>query len=209
MSARKAKNRQRRPKMRRTQPDRRASGALGDASLITRSVENMYRIVEPWQRQGEEVARRFSQAYGSIEIPESSRDVHGRFLHSGGGLLASWVELLAFYSDWLAGAGQVAPRGARRGLSPDLSSSASVAFEVKSARTVVVHADLDAGAEPEDLTVPGIRRKSGVRIRFSSRGGQVTAQIRVQESARPGRYVSEIVDDYTDEAVGHVSIQVR
>ena len=199
-----SKDRRRRPRMARTRPDRRASGALGDSNFIAHSIENMYRIVEPWQRQGEEVARKFSHPYGSIDMPSGSGDVHGRFLHSGGDLLASWVELLAFYTDWVAGSS-----GPQRAQGGPTDTPADIAYDIRSRRAIVVHADIDERAHPDDLVARRIRKKNGVRVRFTEDDGRMTVCIEADKNARPGLYASDIVDDYTDEVVGHISIRVR
>ena len=190
--------------MNRTRPDRRAMGALGDSNFIAQSIENMYRIVEPWQRQGEDVARKFSRTYGSLDMPSGARDVHGRFLTSGGDLLASWMELLAFYTDWVAGAPQTG--GAARHTD---ESSTNIAYEVRSKRAIFVQADIDEDVQPDDLVARRIRKKDGLRARFREENGITIVSLAVNKNAKPGRYSSDIVDDYSDDVVGYITIKVR
>ncbi len=206
------RKRLRRPKAGRERPDRRAASLLGDSSFIADSIENMYRIVEPWQKQGEEVARKFSRSYGAVEMPAGASDLQGRMLQSSGELLANLIDLMGLYTDWalhlpdtLLDGGHHAAHRSRDHNSEQLP----VAIETTSRKTVRVRVRLDQQADGDDLRTSGLKSKSGVRVRFSDDRGLVVAHVKVGKKAKPGQYASDIIDDHTGGIVGRVRIKVR
>jgi hypothetical protein len=212
--------RRRRRKLERTEPDRRATGFAafgrpastgraaderpGDGGLIGQSLENMYRIVEPWRRQGEAFARQWGRAYGALAMPDSYRDTPARLMRSSSDMMSAWVDLLGLYTDCMLPDPESG--GGRRS-----GDGVAVAWRVKSKRPVRLSASLAPGAAQAPLRAPALR-KGGVRARFRLGGSEsapgIEIRIKVSDDAADGRHRSAVVDAYTGETLGELLIEV-
>ena len=210
-----AKDRVRRSAQSNSGPQRNISGVFGDINndYIEESVKNAYRIVEPWMKQGQRMAQQLGQnAYGPLMLPDSTRDLQGRWLQISGEMVATWFDMMGAASDW------VMP-GLMPGNSDDSNDRKSHKDRSSSREKISSHDFMISGHQPARVKIKlgpidancRLRAKGfgkGIKVRFRARSNRLMVRVKISEEAESGSYKGKIVDrDYGD-VLGRIRIEV-
>ncbi len=190
-----------RPRPRRNSADRDEEDE--DPDFIQESVRNAYRVVEPWMKQGQRVARQLSRAaYGPLNnLPDGARDIQGRWLQASGEMVATWFDMLGMASQWMTPNGDAADD--RR----DRSHVASITYDISSHLPIRVRTRFTARAAQVALKAPRFKKRDGIRVQFRTNAeGRLAVRVTVREDLPPGKHTSAIIDAYSGETVGRIRI---
>lgn len=246
--------RRRRPEPPRTRPirnwstlfpqSRPAPGANGtaeapaaDGTVVARSVELGYRIIDDYIRQGEQVARRVGErALDPAGMARDAQDMTTRMTGYATQMTTLWMEAMqgmaggalpampagtgAGMPGWW-GPASPPPADAARGPLPrnapapePVRAVARVRVVVEAQRPVEVALDLRPGTATR-LSVHALRSADGGAPRLSHVALEPprddepwTLRIRVPADHPPGSYAGAITDDDTAEAVGAVHVHL-
>lgn len=211
------------------------NGAQSLGNVVAHSVDLGYRIVDDYIRQGEKVARQFSERSATPQtMVNDAQDVALRFAQHASGLAAVWLEFLQltaansgvpfrpnFWDAFTPGGAAVAPPSFHpqpasgsptRAATPE---RASVRIEIVACQPADVVLDLQPHAAGRPLSVHVLREKDSDSVRitdvaFQPETDQAPAcvRIRIPEGQQAGTYNGLIVDDASGRPVGSVSVSL-
>jgi hypothetical protein len=211
-------------------PDSQAANGARAASY--EAVNNAYRVIDEYLRQGQRMAEQFWLPSGGGTGPMGSMQDAGRvferFLRSAGDMGAAWLEMMSRWSspterdDAPAGkaspftAGKQAP-GHQARADPQGSSGASgLSVSVESSRKFQIWVDLHGQGQRTDLelreltaldrSVPAI---TDIRLEAGSAEGQLTIRVRVPEGQPAGVYNGLLIGRGNHRPGGTVSLSLE
>lgn len=251
----KQKQRVKRPILTRTAPDRRFRGVV-DARPTSKgpqsannpagaesegnpearaasyeAVNNAYRVVDEYVRQGQQFAEQFwlpGARTGSMGMQDVTR-VFERFLRSAGDTGAAWLEMMSQWSSSPADGGgaptgTAGPFGAGRETrareAPDVRHGAAgatgLSVVVESSRRFRISVDLHPSAERADLdlrelttadrSLPAI---TDIHLQTDSSDSRLTIRVRIPDGQPPGVYNGLLVARGTQRPAGTVSLSLE
>lgn len=239
----------RRPKIARTQPIRawaallgvpdgsgyngRTPGGASFESVVSRSVELGYRVVEDYLRQGQRVAERIvDRPSAASSMVQSPQELTTRMARYASDIVEIWVQMVELAASggllrgaplWSAGENGRArePAPADREPSPPVpgvgepvSGAARVTVELASTQPAEVTLDLRPGAFALPLIVHSLRageldkpRLTDVTLRPAD-DGILRLRVHVPAGQPPGVYNGLIIEERTSRPVGTLSVRV-
>lgn len=197
-----------------------ASGDVPPADLgtvIARSVDLAYRVMDDYVQQGQRAAERIAgRAYGPDAWVTDAQDVSARVARYASDLVGLWLDA---FDGARAGAGTAPPPAApaTNGTRPPepggppwlvievlAAQPAAVTLDLRpaaAASTVIAHALRDA-----EVAKPPLR---DVQVEPASSGGPARVRVRVPPGQPAGTYHGLIVDEATNRPVGSVSVRLE
>jgi hypothetical protein len=198
-------------------PDDDDPAALG--TVIQRSVELAYRVVDDYLQQGQRAAERIAgRSYGPDAWVTDAQDVSARFARYASDAMGLWLDALDGVRDGRTPAPAPAPSGAATNgaVPPSPPTSGSwLVIEVQATQSAAVTLDLRAGVAAGTVVVHALRdvevEKPPLRdvvVEPAVGDGPVRVCVRVPAGQPAGTYHGLIVDDETNRPVGSVSVRL-
>ncbi len=189
--------------------------ALG--SVIQRSVELAYRVVDDYLQQGQRAAERIAgRSYGPEAWVTDAQDVSARFARYASDAMGLWLDALDGVRDGRAPAPPPpsSDPAATNGAAPPAARSWLV-IEVQATQSAAVTLDLRAGVAAGTVVVHALRdvevEKPPLRdvvVEPAVGDGPVRVCVRVPAGQPAGTYHGLIVDEESNRPVGSVSVRL-
>ena len=192
----------------------------GEGGFIDEGVRAAYSVMDAYLRQGRRVARQIGRySRPAVMSGGHRRELQARWLQLTSELAANWFDLLGLVTesllpgrdgdDWEdeAEAEHYAPDPAR-------SSPVKVAYEIKSARRVLVELEFHPGRATTRLASHPLRTlepsNGAIDILFEARGDRkVVVKVTVPDEQPPGLYTGILLDADNGHAVGTIGLDLR
>lgn len=190
-----------------------APGDLG--TVIARSVELAYRVMDDYVQQGQRAAERMAgRAYGPEAWVTDAQDASARVARYASDVMGLWLD--AF--DGVRGGtppASPAPAPANGGPPPEPTGAPWLVIEVLASQPAAVTLDLRPAAGAGPLIVHALRDAEvekpplrDVRVEPAAGDGPSRVCVRVPPGQPAGTYHGLVVDEATNRPVGSVSVRL-
>lgn len=184
-------------------------------SVIARSVELGYRVVDEYIAQGQRAARLFNERQLDAEAAaREAPELFSRWLRSASDFASLWLEFASLAQSPRAPDPSAAPATPPSPAAPAPARELALALEIHSSRRTEARLDLRPGAMAQALAVHDLRSADPEKPRLRARcerdeaSGAPVVVVDIPDDQPGGSYSGVLVDETTSVPIGSVTVRV-